>query len=288
MADPNPRDPLLRYLREQRRLDADLNRILARAARDAERRVAALSLGRGGIGARVRQAQLTATLTAIREVQEQLWQEGVGPLIESSLPRAQEAAVKAAELMDNVLFASLPAAQAESLRVTARAMAEQGMITEANRQAVQLSARVYRNTELASGAVEATIRSGIIQGLSARELAGTVKIFIDPATPGGVSYAAKRLARTELNNAFHNRQIAAASNKPWVLGTKWNLSGSHPKADRCDELSKEDPDNLGTGVYRPDNVPDKPHPHCLCFLTYETMSVDAFLNDLASSLRMAA
>ncbi len=283
----DPRAPLREYLRAQRRLDASLNAILQRAARDAERRVRALELARPGIGVRVRQAQLTATLTAIRELQEELWQQGIGPLITSSLPEAQAAAVRAGELLDSVLFEALRPQQAEAMRDVARRMAQSGLITDANRQAVELSPRVYRNAELASGAIERTIRSGIIQGLSARELAGTVRLFISPTTPGGVSYAAKRLARTELNNAFHNRQIATAQNKPWVLGAKWNLSGSHPKIDECDDFSSRDAHRLGAGVYRADDVPQKPHPHCLCFLTYETMSVDAFMDDLARFMRAA-
>lgn len=283
----DPRAPLLEYLRVQRRVDASLNTILRRAARDAQRRVRALELGAQGIGSRVRQAQLTATLTAIRELQEELWQQGVGPLITSNLSEAQAAAVKAGELLDSVLFEALPPRQAEAMRDVARRMAQAGLITDANRQAAELSPRVYRNAALSSGAVESTIRSGIVQGLSARELAQTVRVFIDPATPGGVSYAAKRLARTELNNAFHNRQIAAGANKPWVLGTKWNLSGSHPRKDRCDELATENQHRLGVGVFPTDDVPSKPHPHCLCFLTYETMDVDAFLAETAQLMRAA-
>lgn len=284
MAD---RDPLLRYLWAQRRLDNELNVILRRAARDAQRRVEALRLAPQGIGVRVRQAQLTATLGAIRELQEQLWVERIGPLIEDSLEEAQEAAIRAAALMDNVIFEALPTRQAEALREAARAMAQQGMITDAARQRAELSARVYKNAALASDAIERTIRSGIIQGLSAKELARTVRVFIDPATRGGVSYAAKRLARTELNNAFHERQIAAGANKPWVLGTKWNLSGSHPKKDRCDELATENAHDLGAGVFPSGDVPSKPHPHCLCFLTYETMSISQFMADMPRFLRAA-
>lgn len=284
MTSPPPRDPLIRYLGVQRQADRALNQVLARAARDAQRRVVALELGPPGIGARVRQAQLTGVLRAIRELQEDLWVQGIGPLITSNVRDAQFAAIKAGEVIDSVLFEALPAEQADILRASARRMAESGLVTEANRIAVELSPRVYRNAQLASGAIEATIRSGIIQGLSARELAGTVRAFIHPSTPGGVSYAASRLARTELNNAFHQRQIATA-NKPWVNGVKWNLSKSHPKADRCDEYAKEDSHNLGPGVFPKTEVPRKPHPHCLCYMTYELQNEDDFVADLARMVR---
>lgn len=282
---PNPRQPLIEYLGVQRRVDRELNRVLARAARDAERRVVALELARPGVGVRVRQAQLLGVLRAIRELQEQLWTEGIGPLIDRNLRDAQFAAIRAGEFIDDVLFEALPTEQAEIMRAAARRMAESGLITEANRISANLSPRVWNNAQLASGAIERTIRAGIIQGLSARELAGTVRAFILPSTPGGVSYAAMRLARTELNNAFHQRQIAVAQNKPWVESVRWNLSGSHPRKDRCDELATQNAHDLGAGFYPTGDVPNKPHPHCLCHLTYELQSEDAFVADLARYVR---
>lgn len=281
---PNPRRPLIEYLGVQRRVDAELNRMLARAARDAQRRMTALELGPPGIGSRVRQAQLQGVLRAIRELQEQLWLEGIGPLITSNLTDVQNAATRAANFMDDVLFEALPERQAELLRQSIRRQAESGLVTEASRISAQLSPRVWRNADLASGAIEATIRSGIIQGLSARELATEVRRFIHPSTPGGVSYSAKRLARTELNNAFHQRQIANAQ-KPWVVAAHWNLSGSHPRKDRCDELASGDEHDLGRGNYPKTDVPDKPHPQCLCFLTYEMMDEKDFVRNLQRFIR---
>jgi hypothetical protein len=282
---PDPNDPLVQYLRVQRQADRDLNRVLERAARDAQRRIIALELGPPGIGARVRQAQLTSTLRAIREAQHALWEQGVGPLITDRLRDAQFAAIQAGMFMDDVLFEALPANQAEIMRASARAMAQTGLEAEAARISQELSPRVYRNADLASRVIEQTIRSGIIQGLSARELAATVARFIRPTTPGGISYAAMRLARTELNNAFHQRQIAIAQNKPWVEGVKWNLSGSHPKTDLCDVFAHDDAYGLGSGVFPPDDVPSKPHPHCLCFMTYEMQSPESFAADLARYIR---
>lgn len=281
---PNPRQPLINYLGVQRQVDASLNDVLRQAARDAQKRVIALELGPPGIGQRVRIAQLQGVLRTIRELQDQLWHEGIGPLITESLRDAQFAAINAAETLDAVLFESLPAKQAEALRQSVRATAEQGARAEAQRRAVALSPRVWNNVALANGAIEQTIRAGIIQGLSARELAQTVKAFIDPATPGGVSYAAKRLARTELNNAFHQQQIDSAQ-QPWVQGAKWNLSESHPKPDDCDKYAKENAHELGRGVFPTDSVPSKPHPQCLCFLTYELQPENDFIADLAQYVR---
>ena len=93
-----------------------------------------------------------------------------------------------------------------------------------------------------------------------------------------------RLARSELNNAFHSRQIAAAQ-KPWVLGVKWNLSKSHPRKDECDRYATENAHQLGRGVFPKSDVPSKPHPHCLCFMTYEMQDEDDFVADLARYIR---
>lgn len=283
---PPRRDPLTEYLGVQRRVDRELARVLARAARDAERRVTALRLGPAGIGRQVREAQLLNVLRAIRELQEQLWLEGVGPLVTSNLMEAELAAERAAAFMDDVLFAALPEAQAELLRESIRRTAEAGLVNEAQRRAVELSPRVWRNADLATGLIEARIRSGIIQGLSSRELAATVRNLIRPGVRGGVSYSAMRLARTELNNAFHERQIAAAQQRPWVSAVRWNLSGSHPRADACDQLANENRHDLGQGLFPKGAVPRKPHPHCLCYLTYEMVSEDEFVSNLARFIRV--
>jgi hypothetical protein len=235
----------------------------------------------------VRIAQLTSVLRAIRELQEELWVQGVGPVITRSLRDAQFAAIRAADFMDDVLFASLSEGDAELLRNSVRRQAEAGLINEARRQAIALSPRVWRNADLASGVIERMIRSGIIQGLSARELAKDVRRFIQPNVRGGVSYSAMRLARTELNNAFHNQQIASAQERQWVTGVKWNLSGSHPRADRCDQLANEDQHNLGPGIFPKMEVPNKPHPQCLCHLTYEMQDEDEFVANLQRYLRTA-
>lgn len=126
-----------------------------------------------------------------------------------------------------------------------------------------LSERVYRNGQVASGRIDRLVANGILRGASAREIARDVASLINPNTPGGVSYAAMRLGRTELNNAFHASSAATYSANPFVGRVEWSLSTSHPRADSCDDL---------VGRYRPDEVPDKPHPQCFCYITPVPMS----------------
>ena len=268
--------PVRRYLAVERKYDARLRAVLERAALDIRARINSLGVG---IGADVRRAQLNAVLVHIREVQRAMWTDGVLPVVVTGRSAAAVAGHEVAELLDRVLYTALPERVAQVVRDGLGATARAGIDTLYARTPRQLSTRVYHDFALTSGHVEKTIRSGIVSGLSARELATTVYRYISPAAPGGSSYAAMRLARTELNNAFHNQQREGAK-RPGVLAVKWNLSGSHGKPDQCNQFASQDADGLGHGLYSGDNVPDKPHPQCLCFLTYRTMNPREFADAL--------
>lgn len=231
----------------------------------------------------MRAAQLRFVIAELAGIQRDTWQSGIGPIIQRSYPRAAAAAARSFSMIDKVLQDTVGRTAANVLLSTFRETARQGLELDRVRRAKVLSPRVYRNSQLASGAVERTIRAGIIQGLSAKELAGNVAKFISPSTPGGVAYAATRLARTELNNAFHEAQKIQGE-APWVAATKWNISKSHPKPDDCDRFAEQDIYDLGKGCYPADRVPDKPHPQCLCFTTYETISETEMLKLLPGAL----
>lgn len=261
---PEGREPLLRYLTVQSQLDRELSLILKEAARDTERRIRAL--GRGN----VRAQQLQILLVDIRRMQHELWERGVGPAIAQHIPDAETAAERAAGALDTYLSSVVSSNVAQTFINAFQTQLQRGLDLDRLRVSQQLSLRVYRNAELSSGRIERIIRSAIIRGLSARELAEQIVPLIKPSVRGGVSYAAMRLGRTELNNAFHQRQIEEAQ-REWVQGVKWNLSKSHPRVDGCDILAQR-PSDYGLGVYEKDSVPDKPHPQCLCYLTYDVMN----------------
>lgn len=273
MASPNP---ARNYAQLQLRFDSRLNRILERAARDIQARVARLPLGVGG---QVRKAQLSLVLNEVRAIQATMWNQSILDTIIAGKGRAALAVQDATEALSNVLYASLPESVADVVRGGLRATALSGIERDVARVPRALSTKVYKDFALTSGQLEDTIRSGIIQGLSARELAQSVYQFISPTTPGGASYAANRLARTEINNSFHEMQIKGGQ-RPGVLGVVWNLSGSHKRPDDCNQFASQNADDLGRGTYKPDNVPGKPHPQCLCYLTYKMMDSDQFAKAL--------
>jgi hypothetical protein len=269
VASPNPQNV---YGKVQLTYDVKLNTVLERAAKDIQRRIAGLPVGVGGD---VRKAQLQLVLNEIRNIQQAMWTQGVLPTITSGQRDAAKAAENAAEALNRVLYASLPERVAEVVSGGLKATAMAGIERDHARVPRELSQRVYHDFALTSGQVEKTIRAGLVSGLSARELAKDVYQYISPTTPGGASYAAMRLARTEINNAFHEQQKKGAD-RPGVKAVRWHLSGSHKKPDLCNVYASQDVDDLGSGLYESGNVPGKPHPQCLCYLTYETMSSAEF------------
>lgn len=148
--------------------------------------------------------------------------------------------------------------------------------------AIPLSEQVYKTNALAKGWVDRAVTVGLAQGLSADQLAAKVRSMINPDVAGGVSYASKRLARTEINNAFHASSVARLKASPWTESVKWNLSGSHTDPDVCNEYAQNDNMGIGEGLWPPEAVPNKPHPQCLCFITAELPTdeqwVDNYLN----------
>lgn len=268
-------DPAFRaYLAVQRKYDRLLLAALEAAAKDIERQLRILKVT-PGIGATVRASQLRVTLAAIHEELGSLWGDDVTRVIMRGSRAAAEAAESAVETLSRVVYASLPERDAERLTRSLRATGRAGIEAAYARVPRPLSALVYKNQALTRGVIDGLIRSGLIRGLSAKELAREVYRYVSPTAPGGASYAAMRLARTEINNAFHEQQIKVAES-PGVRGVKWNLSGSHPRPDVCNQYAERDHANLGRGVYRVGDVPGKPHPHCFCYLTYVTLTPKQF------------
>lgn len=239
---------------------------------------------REGAGAAVRRVQLASTRLAIASRISETWR-GLGNAVEANAARAAAEAARAnagwdADFLARLGFSRAAAAEFAAGAEAAAADAVQRALNRrfdtsgtTNRA---LSGRVYDSSNLANRLVQRRIESALGRGLSNRELAREIRGLIRPDVRGGVSYAARRLARTEINNSFHYSQIQNAMGKPWVTGLRWNLSSSHPKPDTCDSLSQTGSPGLEPGVYRPQDAPQKPHPQCLCFLEPVTMNPAEF------------
>lgn len=248
------RDPLKAYVRRQAVVDARLRRILLQASRDAGRRIAGAGSATG-----LRRAQLELASEMLR-----MWAE-VGTTIEDGIVMSDAAIAQVQVSFTDDLLRSIGVTDNDYFRQQMLRSARNSLRLYVVREhhGLALSERVYRNAAVSSGRVERVVANGILRGASAREIARDVSSLINPNTPGGVSHAAMRLGRTELNNAMHHASVDSYAENPFVERVEWALSSSHPRPDICDDL---------VGKYKVDEVPDKQHPQCFCYITPVPMS----------------
>ena len=270
-------EPLRRYLLAQKRFDLEILKDLEEAAKDVRNRITKLRMSTV-LSDRVRAAQLRVVLAEIRNEQLAMFL-AIGDEIRAGQMAAATVALDDTVALAQLVFSGLPRDAANEVIESLRASGRAGINNLYARTPRALSERLYADGVLSSGELERIIRNGIVRAASARELATDVYRFVSPTAPGGASFVAMRLARTEINNAFHNQQIQSLD-VPGVLGAKWNLSGSHPRPDECNRLAESDQYNMGAGVFPRGKVPGKPHPQCLCFLTFITVTPKQFVKDV--------
>lgn len=289
MTVPEPKDYLAAYIGVQRPTDAAILRMLKDAFKDVNAQLGRLQRERGA-GAEIRRDQLRAIKRSILENQADVFRR-LGKIIETRRVEAAARAIRVQGRYDERVFAL------GGRRADARALTEALETTETRAidvaiarmtgSSVPLSQRVYRAEAWSSGRLERRIDSALARGLSAEEFAREVRDFVNPRTPGGTRYAALRLARTELNNAFHAIAIREAQRKPWIKAMKWHLSSSHPRRATAGDI--EACEALAGRLFAPEDVPRKPHPQCLCYITPEVNAQGSdpeddgqFLDDLVA------
>jgi hypothetical protein len=264
------------HVRTLQGVDKQVRDVLRDAAKQANSEI--LQLGGTNAGEAVRRRQYQIIRSSIQRMEADSWsdlQAVIQGNASSVLGDATNAAIGLAE------YVSAPLSQ--EFAVTIQAAAETSAERVAARIAgrVDLSERVYKNQMVATGQIDKIVNQGIALNQSAREIAKRVFQFVNPGTPGGQSYAAMRLARTELNNAFHTASVRNYGSQPWVDAVKWEISGSHPRSDICNEYAEID-NGKGSGIYQPRMVPAKPHPHCLCHILPVTVSPEEFVDQLVN------
>jgi hypothetical protein len=262
------------YLRLQQAADKELRDILRSAARAAGREVA--KLPGNTVSEQVRRAQYQQARLGIHETIDAMWSE-TGQSIAGNMPQAVGIANDAAADIIDALGKGIDPELIRGMEASARNAAERVNSRLISR--IDLSPRVYKNAALSKGKIDAIVNESLALGRSAREIAQLVMQYILPNTSGGASYAAMRLGRTELNNAFHAANLENYKDHPWVVGVQWWLSGSHPRNDICNDLASG---GEGDGFYLPNQVPSKPHPQCLCYTTAATPSATSFRRNLLS------
>lgn len=270
---PNNRHWLLRYLRLQQASDKRVEAALGDALDSATASLTALE-GKPGVTAAVQRAQLLGTRGMLAKVLKELYKE-LGDIVRSDQMKAVDLATELLYEDEKRIWAVIePDAdklrQIEDSQKSKARRNVQTMMIKTLGQEIPLSRRLYKSEALANKSVERVVLRHLSRGSSAKDLAKDVRDFFNPKTNGGVAHSAKRLARTEIINAFHAQSKADALDRPWINEVRWNLSKSHPPRQPECECDR----NARTGTFPVEGVPNKPHPNCLCFITPEIRAFD--------------
>lgn len=113
-----------------------------------------------------------------------------------------------------------------------------------------------------------SIRSSVRQFVQdlRRASATDIERIVDRHVRDRMQIQARRVMRTEMAEAHRRAYRATTDESPATVGYRWVLSPSHPRADVCDLLAQQNLHGLGPGGYPKDEVPETPHPNCLCSL----------------------
>lgn len=269
-----PKYPLQTLMATEAKHVAELNKILTMAVNRLDQDIKAL--GKAGANP-ITLMQAQATRASLNSFLAETFDEVEGS-IRMGIKNAAAAAsgvVSAYEAQLQGLVMS-PEAVANLARSEAQRAAqgiEAAMQRVLGNSYVPLSDTVYKTQQLTLKWVDKRITQGLASGWSASKLANELKGMIDPTVKGGVSYAAMRTARTEINNAFHASSAERYLNSPVVLEVDWHLSSSHPEGDVCDDLAAGSP-------YPKKSVPHKPHPNCYCYITPHLPEPAKFVDNL--------
>lgn len=223
----------------------------------------------------VRRAQLENTRARLLAEQAELF-ERMGDVVAARRARAASRSARLSAAADAALLSLVgKGEQAQYLYDRALDVSQRSIDAALQRMkfsALPLSRRIYNTNVWMAGRLGKLINETLASGINAREFARRARDWFNPNTPGGVRYAAMRLARTEINNAFHSMSAQKYAETPWITEVEWNLSKSHPKPDECDEYAKQSP-------YKSDETPARPHPQCMCYITPKSIDEDEFVEN---------
>ena len=218
---------------------AELRRILEQAASEIQQELS--EQAGSGIGEALQRAQAEAIAKAVKQHLKGDW-DRVSSVLSEARKLAAMASVEAfyeqigdplGKLLGKDGVESL--VSAESVRAANTINTVMARLSDSRRS---LSKQVWKSQAMANGWLDSKINQALARGWDAKRLAKEVVSFVDPNTSGGASYAAMRLARTEINNAFHSQTIEQMRKSGVVEYVKWNLSRSHPDRDICDDLAE--------------------------------------------------
>jgi hypothetical protein len=268
---PEPQDWLLANAKELQVTDREVLQLL----RDTKKRVDALLKQLPAGKQAIRRSQLEHSRAVLLAEQSKLF-ERLGDVVSARRASAASRAARLNAAADDALLRAVGrGAQSQFLYQSALQISQRAIDTALARMklsALPLSQRIYNTSVWMNGRLGKLINETIASGINAKEFAKRARDWFNPNTPGGVRYAAMRLARTEINNAFHAISAQKYNDTPWITEAEWHLSKSHPRPDICNVVAK-------AGPYRTDKIPARPHPQCLCYITPKSVAEDEFVEN---------
>lgn len=271
---PEPRDWQIANAQELQVTDREVLRML----REAKKRVDAILKELPAGKQEVRRAQLEQTRARLLAEQADIF-ERLGDIVSARRARAASRSAGLSAAGDAALLSLVgkgPQGQylyESALQVGQRQI--EAALARMKLSQLPLSKRIYNTSVWMGNRLGRLINETLATGLNAQEFARRARDWFNPNTPGGVRYAALRLARTEINNAFHAMSAAKYADTPWIKQVEWNLSKSHPKPDVCNEVAAGSP-------YPADRVPARPHPQCMCYITPKAIGEDDFVDNFVN------
>jgi hypothetical protein len=268
---PEPRDWQIANANQLQVTDREVLRLL----RDAKKRVDEILKDLEGSSKNgVLRSQLMHTRALLLAEQSSLF-ERLGDKVAALRAQSASRAARLSAAADDALLRAVgKGAQSQFLYQSALQVSQRAIDAALARMRLSqlpLSKRIYNTGVWMNGRLGRLINETLATGLDARAFAKRARDWFSPNTPGGVRYAAMRLARTEINNAFHAISAEKYANTPWTTSVDWNLSKSHPKPDICNTLAQMSP-------FAKEKVPARPHPQCMCYITANYLEEDDFID----------
>lgn len=272
MPIPDRRTLLTEMRLEQAQAD-EVRRILSASAREVQTKLNKL----GPEGNPLTRMQLQSQKASLNAMIDRSYAD-IGKAVREGQVAAAKAASAVVSQYENELL-KLVADPAAMRRIAAGEAArtvnnlDAAMKRMSGQSYVPLSKQVYNTSKLSKGWIDSKINQALASGWDAKRLAKEVAGSINPNVRGGVSYAANRLARTEINNAYHAASWDRFNRSVIVEEVEWLLSSSHPEDDICNDYATQSP-------FKKNAVPAKPHPHCYCYIVPRLPTDEEFIDKL--------
>ncbi|MBT9137177.1 MAG: hypothetical protein DDT34_02264 [Firmicutes bacterium] len=181
-----------------------------------------------------------------------------------------------ADVTAHMVKDAFPVVKVQKMFAGVNERATLAMLARTRKDGLKLSDRVWRTSESARNSIRTIVEDAVARGQDARTTAKHVQQYLQPGVfkphklevrqrlriDTDVSYQAMRLARTEMNNAFHEGTIAANQHNPGYRGIFWRLSGTHIVPDVCTDMAA-DMSHGEPGFYPKGKEPVRPHPQCV-------------------------